>query len=280
MEGSSDSNSLSFEHLESTVIVIPFVAIIVDITVVRIVVHVSHVILVIAVVFLVSGLRIIVASFEVAPKSGIFIECDGFEFAVGIEAEDHEEDVVGEADDGVCVDELVDACVGGWVCAVLDGGEEEDHEGDCEEDADEDEEHHELVAALVLDHPDDEDEEKAEECLLQELFGCDEVQDDNDELHQHDHLQGLFEEHPLFCRRNHLGTTTHLNAIFDTYKEKLTISEICRPAPDKHPVHLPQALQQHKETVPPSALAHAFDLCSILRLLPKDRLYRLNCSRK
>jgi hypothetical protein len=41
----------------------------------------------------------------------------------------------------------------------LDGSEEVDHEGDCEENADEDKEHHELIAALVLDHPDDKDEE-------------------------------------------------------------------------------------------------------------------------
>lgn len=104
-------------------------------------------------------MRVIVASFEISAEGGVLVESDGLELSVRVEAEDHEKDVVCEADDGVCVDILVDAGVGGGVCAVLDGSEEVDHEGDGEEDADEDEEHHELVAALMLYHPYDKDEE-------------------------------------------------------------------------------------------------------------------------
>jgi hypothetical protein len=106
------------------------------------------------------------------------IKGNGFEFSVGVEAVDHGEDIVDKADDRVDVDELIHGGEGIGVSAILDGGEEVDHEGNCEEDGDEDEEHHGLVAALVLDHVEDEDEKEAEDCLLQKFVCCDEVQKD------------------------------------------------------------------------------------------------------
>lgn len=162
-------------------VIIAAVTVILDIPIIRIYVNVlDFLVLVVSTIVVVTRSITSIASSKIVPQSRVFVEGDGFELAVGVEAEDHDEDVVDKADDRDCVDELVEVVVGGHVYTVLDRGQEVDEEGDCEEDTDKDEHHHALVATLVLNHVDDEDEEQTDQCLHYELTGSDEVQ-------QHDH---------------------------------------------------------------------------------------------
>ena len=173
--GSTDSDSLAFEDLEGAVVVVAFVAVDVDVAVVGLVldfakvgvVDCGWVVVVIAVLLLV----------EEVSECGVFVESDGFELSIGVEAEDDGCDVVNEADAGVDVYEEFHVGEFGWIYLILDGCKEVDHEGDGEVDADEDEDHEELVATLMLYEVEDKDEEDTEDGLCDKFFGCNKVKD-------------------------------------------------------------------------------------------------------
>jgi hypothetical protein len=99
---SSDFDALTLEDFEGAVVVIPAVAIIVYIAIVRIVIHLPpiRVLLLCGIVIVSSAGEIAsLAGLKVVPEGWVLVEGDGFELAVGIEAEDEGEEVVSEADD-------------------------------------------------------------------------------------------------------------------------------------------------------------------------------------
>lgn len=165
-------------------LIVSSISVVVDISVVSFVIHISHVLLLWSFVILFAS-RVVtcVASFKVVSECWVFVEGNGFEFAIGVEAENHDEGIIYKADDWIDIDVFIDSIYGvsfnvnvsEGVDLILDGGQEIDQEGHCEEDAEEDEEHDALVAALVLNHPDDQDEEKSENGLRDKLLRCDEV---------------------------------------------------------------------------------------------------------
>lgn len=207
---------MAFEYLESSVVVISSVAIVVYVSVVGLVVDLSHVFIFWSfVVFFAPGGITGKTSLKVVPEGGVLIEGYGFELAIGVKTEDHDKEIVDKADDGVDVYVFFDACISAvkGICAILDRSEEIDQEGHCKEDAEEDEDHDALVTTLMLNHPDDQYEEKSKDCLREELRCCDKIENHNCELHNHYDFQDSFVGHPLLGRRYHFRTTTHLNII-------------------------------------------------------------------
>jgi hypothetical protein len=138
---SSDLHAVPLEHFESSMIVISLLLVVDYVPVVDFVIDGLGV-LDIAVLLQILGL----ISAEVGLEGGIIIVLNGLEFAIGVEAEDGAEGVVGEAEDGISVAEGEHSAVGREVGLVLNGSEEVDHEIDGEEEADEDEDHQNLIA--------------------------------------------------------------------------------------------------------------------------------------
>jgi hypothetical protein len=82
---------LTFENLESSVVVISSVAIVVYVSVVGLIVNISHVLIFWSfVVFFTPRGITSVTSLEVVPEGRVLIEGDGFEFSVGVKTEDHD----------------------------------------------------------------------------------------------------------------------------------------------------------------------------------------------
>ncbi len=158
---SPNLDSLTFEDFKSAMVIIPFVAIIVYISVIGLYIDVADIVILLVLISVailaVSVSRVL--SLEVSSKGWIFIKSNGFELAIGVEKEDDDENIVGKANDGVDIVKLIHSVVCAWVCSILYGCEEIDHKRDCEEDADEDEDHDALIATLMLDHPQNHDEE-------------------------------------------------------------------------------------------------------------------------
>lgn len=158
---SPNLDSLTFEDFKSAMVIIPFVAIIVYISVIGLYIDVPDIVILLILISVailsVSISRVL--SLEVSSKGWIFIKSNGFELAIGVEKEDDDENIVDEANDGIDIVKLIHSVVCAWVCSILNGCEEVYHEGYCEEDADKDEDHDALIAALMLDHPENHDEE-------------------------------------------------------------------------------------------------------------------------
>lgn len=146
---------MALENLKRTVIVISPLAIVINVAVVRLIVNSMR----ISVLLLRSFGLLPLCPFKIVAQCWVLIECDCLELPIRIEAVYHSEDIIQEANNGICVNELIHGgqCIG--VFAILYGSKEVDHKGNSEEEGDEDEKHHGLVAALVLDHVEDEDEE-------------------------------------------------------------------------------------------------------------------------
>ena len=146
---SSDTNALAFENLKSTVLVISFLIIYLNITVIEVIVNL------ISLYFffnIISAWRFSILILKVVPQGWIVIEIDGFELSIGVEAEDGAKEIIDKADDGYSIDELLHAGPCGKVCLVLDGCEEKHHVLNGEVDADEDVYHDQLVVQEALDH--------------------------------------------------------------------------------------------------------------------------------
>ena len=188
-------------------VVISFFAVILDISIIGLIVHVSDVGVLLFCMFA-SIPSYVLAPFalKVIPESWVLIEGDALELPIGVEAEDECEEVVGKADDGDGVDVLIFSAVGAGIDLVLNRRHKVDHEGHCKEDADKDVEHDSLVAALVLDHVEDEKEEQPEEGLQEELLEGHEVEDDHDSLGDHHHRKDGLEGLALLGGRYHLGS--------------------------------------------------------------------------
>jgi hypothetical protein len=189
------------------VVVISFLAVILDIPIIGLIVHVSDVGVLLFCMFACVSVDVLTSfALKVIPESWVLIKGDALELPIGVEAEDEREEVVGKADDGHCVDVLIFSAVGAGIDLVLDRRHKVDHEGHCKEDADEDVEHDSLVAALVLDDVEDEKEEQPEEGLQEELLEGHEVEDDHDSLRDHHHRKDGLEGLALLGGRYHLGS--------------------------------------------------------------------------
>ena len=177
-------------------VVVSFVVVDLDVAVIGIVVDLPHVgISPISPVPSVPSVISVLLTLEVVSKCRVLSKGKSLEFPIGVEAEDHHEEVVSKADDGDRVDVLFLAGVGTGRDFVLYGSQEVDHEGDREEDADEDVQHQGLVAAAVLGEVQHEEQDQPEQCLSDELLVGDEVEDDDQHLRDHEHgdheLEGL-----------------------------------------------------------------------------------------
>lgn len=156
------------------------------------------------------GLFVAIIILEVVAKCGVVAVVDSLEFSIGEEAEDGAEGVIDEAEYGICVDEDVHVGISADVVAVLDGGEEVDHEIDGEEDADEDVDHDDLVAQLVLHDVQQEEKEDPEDRLTQERSRCHKVQNHHYCLHGQQYVDAVAIEGCFFCCRCNGRAQTHL----------------------------------------------------------------------
>lgn len=102
---------------------------------------------------------------EVVSQSWILIVCDSFELSIGIKAKHHAEAIVNKTKYRIGVNELLHWCVALQSIAILNRGEKVHHEVNCKENADEDVDHYYLVANLMLDDVQYEEEEYAEYSL-------------------------------------------------------------------------------------------------------------------
>ena len=140
-------------------IIVPFLLVVLNIAIIGLILNIPSILL-----FPLFPSRIFlnIIALKVIPQRRVLLKGYSLKFPIGVEAEDHDEQIVGKADDRDCVDVLFSSCVGIGADLILNWGEEVDHKGDHEEDAHEDEDHEALVVALVLDHVEDEQEEEAE----------------------------------------------------------------------------------------------------------------------
>ena len=146
---------MTFENLKCSIVIISSVSIVFDISIIWLIIDVVC----IFIRFRVGVISLIGISSKIIPQCRILIISHGFEFSIGEEAIDHSEHIIGKAEDGICIDVAVKRCKSAWIFSVLDRREKEAHEGNCEKNSYEDEEHQNLIAALVLDHVQNEDKD-------------------------------------------------------------------------------------------------------------------------
>jgi hypothetical protein len=190
---------LTFENLESTVIIVPSVTIVLYVSIIGLVIYSVRIIILWWIVSLLSF-----STFKKVSQSWIFIKSDSFKLSIREEAIDHGCDIINETNYRVCVNKFIER--GCRSSTILNWRKEVYHKRYSKEKWNKDEKHHPLIAALVLDHVQDEDEEKSKYSLLQKFSSSNEIEKDYNALSNRQYFETCFISATFFGWRNDFRT--------------------------------------------------------------------------
>jgi len=165
---STNPNTLSLKYLESSVIIISFLFIIINISIVYIIIDFFNVSVVIYLVPIVYLLLL----FKIISKCWILIIGNCFKLTIRIETEYHTKTIVNETEDWISINEFFHWRVSWNIISILYGSQEINSKINSKENADKDVNHYDLVTDLMLNDIKNEEEENTKYSLSQELISC------------------------------------------------------------------------------------------------------------
>lgn len=132
-------------------VVVSFVAIIFDISIVGLEIYISNIGVGLFCPFS-SIATLVTLTLKVVPEGRVLVKCNSFEFPIRIEAKDKGKEIVSKADNRHSIDKLLLPCVSTRTNLILNRRHKVNHKWHSKEYANEDVEHDTLIAALMLDN--------------------------------------------------------------------------------------------------------------------------------